>query len=1014
MRRSLQPLRFLTRLSAQNAWWVIGVWVVLAAALNITAPQIEQTASEKSAPVVPSDLPATHESVRMFEDFKTPTPTAAGAIVLASESGFGEPEDSYYRQLVQRLSTDTDHVSFLLDMYGNPVTRDLTVSPDGKAVILTLGERGDVGTAQAHASTTAIRDHISAIPRPPGLQVHLSGPGPTVVDEFAAMETSMVVITAVSVLLIVMLLIGFYRSLWAAAVPLMTIGIALGASRAVVSALGWNEILPVSTLTISLMTALVLAAGTDYAIFQIEAFHEARRRGNGIVESVLAGGRSVGEVLTASALTVAASASALVFAKIGMFTTSGPAIAVSLIVTLAVSLTFTPAVITVLGRRGLIEPRAAADRVWRRRGARILRHARVATAASLALLLALAAPLLSLAPSGNDNAMQLRATDSSQGYEAVARHYPANEVLPEYLVIRADHDMRNTEDLAALERASQAVSDLPEVAYVRSITRPDGNPLRESSTGYQTGIIGDRLGDAQRRVAGARPELARLAAGLTALRDGAHRAQQQLPELVSGTQQLVALADSVVDLLPLATRLASATTSDGRSLSDVLAQVQGMTADLQAIAQTISRHTDALHTLRGVLAPLSTPAPNPECLAQPSCQSARALFGQLDAATGGALRAATVALDLAVSFTPETVTSLNALLPDLRAGLDTLNGAVARIDNRSPAQLRSDLHRLQKGMGQLSEGMSQLADGLTQADTGTSAAVDMTDELSSGLREAVDYLTSMAAATSTGPASGFYLPPQAFSQDRFLQGAHLLMSDDGRSVRILVMLTNDPYGTSALPAPAAIVAAAYGSLQGSTLSRAEVTSTGLASVTGDLIDQTERDFTMFAVVASLAIFIILVFLLRSLVAPVVLVATVILSFASAAGISVLVWQHLVGINLHWSVLPVTFMCLVAIGADYSMLFASRVREASTRGTVQGILRAFGTTGKVITTAGIVFAVTMFALMSGSVVLLAQTGFTVGVGLLIDIAIVRTVLVPSVLFLLGKRAWWPSEPPVVAQ
>ena len=154
---------------------------------------------------------------------------------------------------------------------------------------------------------------------------------------------------------------------------------------------------------------------------------------------------------------------------------------------------------------------------------------------------------------------------------------------------------------------------------------------------------------------------------------------------------------------------------------------------------------------------------------------------------------------------------------------------------------------------------------------------------------------------------------------------------------------------------------------------------------------------------------VLIALLRSILAPVFMVAVVTLSFAAAAGFSVLVWQHLIGVDVDWSVFPVSFMALIAVGADYSMLFAARIREESGDGMIRGIMRSFGSTGSVITTAGIVFALTMFALMSGRVINLLQIGFTIGVGLLIDITLVRTVLVPAAMAMIGNRIWWPSKP-----
>ena len=113
------------------------------------------------------------------------------------------------------------------------------------------------------------------------------------------------------------------------------------------------------------------------------------------------------------------------------------------------------------------------------------------------------------------------------------------------------------------------------------------------------------------------------------------------------------------------------------------------------------------------------------------------------------------------------------------------------------------------------------------------------------------------------------------------------------------------------------------------------------------------------------IFLIVALLLRSPVAGLVVVGTVALSYASALGASVLIWQHLLGHELHWAVAPISFIALVAVGADYNLLLAMRIREESPRRVGTGIIRAFGATGGVVTTAGIVFGITMFALRAAA-------------------------------------------------
>lgn len=236
----------------------------------------------------------------------------------------------------------------------------------------------------------------------------------------------------------------------------------------------------------------------------------------------------------------------------------------------------------------------------------------------------------------------------------------------------------------------------------------------------------------------------------------------------------------------------------------------------------------------------------------------------------------------------------------------------------------------------------------------------------------------------------------------------MLFAPDGKTARLLVIWQINPYSAEALDATRLLPVAAGEAATGTALAGAHFASTGLASLSADMRDQVWRDFAVYGAVAIAGVLLVLIVLLRSIAAPVFMVAVVTLSFAAAAGVSVLVWQHLIGIDVDWSVFPVSFMALIAVGADYSMLFAARIRDESADGMRRGILRSFASTGSVITTAGVVFALTMFALMSGRVINLLQIGFTVGVGLLIDITLVRTILVPAAMSLIGERIWWPGK------
>jgi RND superfamily putative drug exporter len=146
---------------------------------------------------------------------------------------------------------------------------------------------------------------------------------------------------------------------------------------------------------------------------------------------------------------------------------------------------------------------------------------------------------------------------------------------------------------------------------------------------------------------------------------------------------------------------------------------------------------------------------------------------------------------------------------------------------------------------------------------------------------------------------------------------------------------------------------------------------------------------------------------RSIVASAVIVGTVLLSLGTSFGLSVLVWQYLFGIRLHWIVLVMSVILLLAVGSDYNLLLVSRFKEEIHRGLKTGIIRAMAGSGSVVTSAGLVFAATMGSFVFGDLRSIAQVGSTIALGLLFDTLIVRSFMTPSIAALLGRWFWWPQ-------
>ncbi|MGN6337940.1 MMPL family transporter, partial [Mycobacterium sp.] len=253
----------------------------------------------------------------------------------------------------------------------------------------------------------------------------------------------------------------------------------------------------------------------------------------------------------------------------------------------------------------------------------------------------------------------------------------------------------------------------------------------------------------------------------------------------------------------------------------------------------------------------------------------------------------------------------------------------------------------------------------------------------------------------------FYLPPEAFTNPEFIRGVKLFFSPDGKSVRFFITHQGDPMSPEGIDRVGAERTAAQEGLKQSSLSDAKVYLGGTAATFRDMADGEKYDLMIAVVSALTLIFMIMLLLTRSVVAALVIVGTAASSIAASFGLSVLIWQDLFGIRIHWIVMALSVIILLAVGSDYNLLLVSRFREEIHRGLKTGIIRSMAGTGGVVTAAGLVFAFTMASMLGSDLRVLGQFGSTVCIGLLLDTLIVRTLLMPSIATLLGRWFWWPQ-------
>ncbi|VAZ84951.1 Siderophore exporter MmpL4 [Mycobacterium persicum] len=903
-------------------------WVGLAVLTNVAVPKLEDVGKAHNVALIAPDAPSMQAMKRIGKVFREFDSDSAAMIVLEGDKPLDAAAHSYYDTLIQRLSQDTKHVQHVQNFWGDPLTAAGSQSTDGRAAYVQVYLAGNQGEALSIASVDAVRDIVAHTPPPPGIKAYVTGAAPLIADQFQVGSKGTMKVTAITFLVIAVMLFIVYRSVVTTILVLLTVLIQLAAARGVVAFLGNSGIIGLSTYSTNLLTLLAIAAGTDYAIFVLGRYHEARHGGQDREAAFYTMFRGTAHVVLGSGLTIVGAVYCLTFTRLPYFQTLGVPAAIGILVALAASLTLAPAVLTLGSHFGLFEPkRAMRTRGWRRIGTAIVRWPGpiLAVTCAVALVGLLALP-------GYQTSYDIRpympaTAPANVGYAAAERHFSPARLNPELLMIETDHDMRNPADMIVLDRVARSVFHIPGIAQVQSITRPLGTPIDHSSVPFQVSMqsVGQvmNLSYQQDRAA----DLLRQA--------------DELGKTIAILQRQYALQQE----------LAAATHAETESFHDTIATIN----DLR---DKIANFDDFWRPLRSYF------YWEKHCFDIPICWALRSVFDALDG-----------------------IDQLSARFEDLTATLDKLDAIQPQLVALIPEQIASQQTNRELALSNYAT---------------MSGIYSQTAAL-------VENATAMGRAFDAAKNDdSFYLPPEAFNNPDFKRGLKLFLSPDGKAARMIISHEGDPATPEGISHIDPIRKAAHEAVKGTPLADAKIYLAGTAATYKDIQDGAKYDLMIVAIAALSLILLIMMTLTRSLVAAIVIVGTVALSLGASFGLSVLVWQDILGIRLYWIVLALAVILLLAVGSDYNLLLISRFKEEIGAGLKTGIIRAMASTGGVVTAAGLVFAATMSSFVFGDLRVLGQIGTTIGLGLLFDTLIVRAFMTPSVAALLGRWFWWPQH------
>jgi RND superfamily putative drug exporter len=967
--------------------WIILFWVAAAVLMFFFAPSLSETGTMSESQFLPNDSESLRASELIKEYFPESAASSTVTLVFYNENKLSDADMDYARQVRDWLGSGQTgfKVENVTSAFDSPQLAATLVSPDGTTMLLNAGLEESAFSSGSIDITATIRDYIQSTPE--GLDVYVSGQVGIYSDLFDSLNESIDLTTLVTIILVIVLLVIIYRSPIAALVPLVTIGIAFLASRGVLGLIGQAGVPLWSQLDVFLIV-LTFGVGTDYCLFLISRFREEHALRGSRAEAMKSTIGKIGAVISASAFAVIVGLAGMAVARYQMIQTMGPVLGIAIFITLLAALTLAPALASVFGRK-LFWPLTVkhSDSRAPRQSGFWYRVGKLATGRPIIvggiIIIIMLVPFLAL-PGMNRSLDQLselpQDSESVAGFKVLEEHYDIGEMEPltALLVAPEGKDLTSPDSLASFANIGDDIRAVDGVVKVQSLVQPEGT--------------------------GQTPEGLTVAGQLTAM-------SEQITLSLSGAgsdTSLLFSSDLSAAFAPLNTYLVEL----GQEFDWVQSEAsyQALPSDMAAISQTINDVKSAslvenqLHSL--------------------SLQVAGA--AQLMKANGASLTPESIGL---ITLLKGYLDELAGQYPDVAGVLEyqdayTIVGTIgqALISSQPPEMLLPEVQAVMASLPdyllQLSLSLDKVAEHFTDQNAYfmsrvLAAASQDTSPLTALEAQFASFSTDLQTLSARFKENGnpLFLTPSLLASSPDMQAlVAQFVSQDGQATRLYIVLDAYPQSDTAIKTVEAVRDGFKYSLKGTSLSGTEVVIGGTSAQLTDVHQVLDQDFNKVMILVIVAVFIVLALLLRSLIAPIYLLLTVLLSYGTTLGLVTWIFQGIMGQDGISFMIPIiVFVLLVALGSDYNMFLMSRVREESaTRTTRESARLAVMATGGVITACGIILAGTFGILVITPIRSMVQIGAAVAIGVFLDTFIVRALLVPAIASLLGRWNWWPRK------
>lgn len=1032
----------------KGKWIVLVLWIVAIVGLFMIAPNMGDLVREKGQVSVPDTFSSSKASEIMDEiqSQENQGDQSSVALVFHSSKKLTAEEKTEAEKAVKKLDADKEKLGIteILSSFTDESLKDQLVSDDGKTILVSL--KVSWNDREAKEVSEALYAELD------DFKVDHYYTSNWMIDQdlTTSSEEGLKKTEGITVVFILAVLLIVFRSVIAPFIPLVTVGLSYLASQSIVSILVDKFDFPISNYSQIFLVAVLFGIGTDYCILLLSRFKEEMMHRESVAEAIVETYRNAGRTVFFSGVAVMVGFAAIGFSQFKLYQ-SASAVAVGVALLLVALFTVVPAIMVLLGTKIFWPSKGSAEhgdsKIWAIAGRFSLKRPLIA----LVIVAAITVPFLVT----YDGTLSFNSLDeigddapSIKAFNAIADSFGPGESMTTTITIKNDEEMDSIEYLGLAENISKELEKVNLVKNVRSVTRPTGEPIEDLYISKQAESLeeglgegkdgidqiseglheaGDQLSKSGPQLSGATSGINDLIKGTDEIKTNIGTIQTNLAKIEDGIRQGTAGSDDIKagleaaktgaeQLLAGQQQLLTGYKDVGTNLETILASYGGISGKLRELSDDLDEVNDNTFTeledkYKGITedsnySKIRTAAIQAQKTVPVVLSGITEINGHLSDLQEGVTDSYSK-FEKAMSGQPSLTTGLEQLIAAIekqQAGLNQLADGQGQIVDNMP-RLVGGLISINDGQKQLLDGFGDINGQLGDLTKGLNQSADGLDQVSDGLNSATDYLSGL----SKNDQNQFYLPQEVLESDDFKGALDTYLSKDNKIMTMDVVFSANPYSNEAIDQVDDIKDTVEKATAGTKLENAEVAVGGITSTNADLRAMSNEDYSKTVLWMLVGIGIVLIFLFRSIIMPVYIIGSLILTFYTAMGINEAIYVNLLGYTgISWAVPFFGFVILVALGVDYSIFLMDRFNEYRDLSIGEAMLEAMKKMGTVIISAAVILGGTFAAMMPSGMLSLLQIASIVLVGLFLYALIILPLFIPVMVKNFGEANWWPFK------